>query len=215
MVLVGNLKDLHLANIIQLNCMESNIAKVSVSSHEGTGYLYFAEGQIVHAEFSPYIGERAVFEMLSLNDGQFKVEAGVQAPAHTIKRPWNSVVLDSLRELDEKREQSLPSPQKISAMLSGQKGIKNIFVLDHDGKLVEGELNEKIDSDSLAFIWYKIKKILTFFDTGSINYTFLKDHWGYLFIIEFQLSLIFIETDLNIVVDDFVKAVSKMIKNIK
>jgi len=215
MVLVGNLKDLHLANIIQLNCMESNIAKVTVSSHDGMGYLYFAEGQIVHAEFSPYIGERAVFEMLAINDGQFKVEAGVQAPAHTIKRPWNSVVLDSLRELDEKREQSLPSPQKISAMLSGQKSIKNICVLDHDGKLVEGKLDERIDSDFLAFIWYKIKKILTLFNTENINYTYLKDHWGYLFIIEFQVSLIFIETDLNIIVDDFVTAMSKTLKSIK
>ena len=59
-----------------------------------------------------------------------------------------------------------------------------------------------------------MKKILTLFDTESINYTYLKDHWGYLFIIEFQVSLIFIETDLNIIVDDFVKAVSKMLKNI-
>lgn len=214
MVLVGNLKDLRLANIIQLNCMERNIAKVTVSSYEGTGFLYFAEGQIVHAEFSPYIGEKAVYEMLSLHDGQFKVEAGVQAPAHTIKRPWNSVVLDSLRELDEKTQQSAYSPKKISATLSTQKGIKNVFVLNYEGDLIDGNLTENINPHLFTFIWYKLKKVSTLFYTDNFSYAYLKDYWGYLFIIEFRASLVFVEADLNIIVDNFVKMIEKNLKSL-
>ncbi|MEJ2051734.1 MAG: DUF4388 domain-containing protein, partial [Calditrichota bacterium] len=163
MVLVGNLKDLRLANIIQLNCMERNVAKVTVSSHEGTGYLYFAEGQIVHAEFSPYIGEKAVYEMLALSDGQFKVEAGVQAPAHSIKRPWNSVVLDSLRELDEKSQEITSIPKKIYAILSAQKVIQNVMILDYNGKLLEGSSQDQLNPIFLSFLWYKLKKVMTLF----------------------------------------------------
>lgn len=214
MVLVGNLKDLRLANIIQLNCMERNVAKVTVSSHEGTGFLYFAEGQIVHAEFSPYIGERAVYEMLSLNDGQFKVEAGVQAPSHTIKRPWNSVVLDSLRELDEKSQQTTSISKKVFSSISVQKGVKNVFVLDFEGKVIEGHLNENLNPHSLTFIWYKLKKILTLFYASNFHYTFLKDRTGYLFIFEFHSSLIIIETDLNVIVDDFTALIAKILKGI-
>ncbi len=215
MVLVGNLKDLRLANIIQLNCMERNIAKVTVTSHEGSGYLYFAEGQIVHAEFSPYIGEKAVYEMLALSDGQFKVEAGVQAPAHSIKRPWNSVVLDSLRELDEKSQETTSVPRKVYSILSSQKIIKNVMVLDYNGKLLEGSSADQLNPVFLSFLWYKLKKVLTLFYNDSYRYAFLRGNEGYLFIVEFRANLIGLETGLNIITDDFLNLVHKLLKGIE
>lgn len=215
MVLVGNLKDLRLANIIQLNCMERNVAKVTVSSHEGIGYLYFAEGQIVHAEFSPYIGEKAVYEMLALSDGQFKVEAGVQAPAHSIKRPWNSVVLDSLRELDEKSQEVTSVPKKVYAILSAQKVIKNVMILDYNGKLLEGNSQDQLNPIFLSFLWYKLKKVLTLFYNDSYRYAFLRGTNCYLFILEFRANLIILETSLNIIMDDFLSTVHKMLRGIE
>lgn len=214
MVLVGNLKDLRLANIIQLNCMERNIAKVTVTSHEGTGYLYFADGQIVHAEFSPYIGERAVYEMLALNDGQFKVEAGIQSPAFTIKKPWNSVVLDSLRELDEKSQQATSVPKKIFTILSNQKIIKNIIVSDFNGKLLEGKVSKQLNPNLIAFIWYKLKKVLTLFYNENYLYTILRGKEGYLFVLEFRTNLIAMETSLNIIPEEFIALVNKILRGV-
>jgi hypothetical protein len=215
MVLVGNLKDLRLANIIQLNCMERNVAKVTVSSHEGTGYLYFAEGQIVHAEFSPYIGEKAVYEMLALSDGQFKVEAGVQAPAHSIKRPWNSVVLDSLRELDEKSQEITSVPKKVYTILSAQKVIQNVMILDYNGKLLEGSSQDQLNPIFLSFLWYKLKKVMTLFYNDSYRYAFLRGNNTYLFILEFRANLIVLKTSLNIIMDDFLSTIHKMLKGIE
>ncbi|HFE65211.1 MAG TPA: DUF4388 domain-containing protein, partial [Caldithrix sp.] len=157
MVLVGNLKDLRLANIIQINCIEQNVAKVTVTSLDRSGYLYFANGQIVHAEFNPYIGERAVQEMLSLSDGQFKVEAGVKAPANTITRPWNSVVLEGLRLIDEKNQQLAPLPKQLFTYIAGQKGVKNVYVIDYNGRIIEGKISENVNPLTLTFIWYKLK----------------------------------------------------------
>lgn len=214
MVLVGNLKDLRLANIIQINCIERNIAKVSVSSHNRVGYLYFADGQIVHAEISPYIGERAVHEMLALSDGKFKVEAGVQSPSHTIKRPWNSIVLDGLREIDEKNQQSASIPKQVFMILSEYKGVKNVGVLDFSGKLIEGKLPAKLNPHAIAFTWYKLKKILTLFYTENFRYSYLRNHWSYVFIIEFQANIIVIETDISIFMSNFIKQVNKILKGI-
>jgi hypothetical protein len=214
MVLVGNLKDLRLANIIQINCIERNVAKVTVSSHNRQGYLYFADGQIVHAEISPYIGERAVHEMLSLSDGKFKVEAGIQAPTLTIKRPWNSIVLDGLREIDEKTQQSTSIPKQVISLLTQYKGVKSVGVLDFSGKLVEGKLSEELGTYTLAFVWYKIKKILTLFYTEKFRYAYLRNHWSYLFLIEFQASIILIETDLSIFINDFVRYINKVLKGV-
>ncbi len=214
MVLVGNLKDLRLANIIQINCIEHNIAKVTVSSLDKEGYIYFGEGQIVHAEFNPYIGERAVHEMLALNDGQFKVEAGIQAPSHTVTRPWNSVVLEGLRLLDEKNLKVTPIPKQLFTFLSGQTGVSNVCVLDYNGKVVEGKVAENINPMAITFIWYKVRKILTLFYTDLFRYTYLRNSQGYLFIFEVRPNLIVIETDLHIIVNDFVSQVRKILKRI-
>lgn len=215
MVLVGNLKDLRLANIIQLNCMERNIAKVTVSSHEGTGFLYFAEGQIVHAEFSPYIGERAVYEMLALSDGQFKVEAGIHAPAHTIKRPWNSVVLDSLRELDEKNKESTSIHKKIFSILSAQKIVKSVLIMDYNGKVLEGKTREGFNPILVNFVWYKTKKILSVIHKENFLYTSLRGSDGYLFILEFRASVIVLETGLDIIIEDFLYQINKLLRGVE
>lgn len=214
MVLVGNLKDLKLVNIIQINCIERNVAKVTVTSRDREGYIYFADGQIVHAEFNPYIGERAVQEMLSLTDGQFKAEAGIQAPANTINRPWNSVVLEGLRLIDEKNQQVMPVPKQLFTFISVQKGVRNVSVLDYNGNLIEGELPEKSNPMAVTFIWYKTKKILTLFYMDFSQYVYLRNDNGYLFIFEARPNLIVIETELDILVHEFVTQVKKILKRL-
>jgi len=203
-----------LANIIQINCIERNVAKVTVTSLDRDGFIFFADGQIVHAEFNPYIGERAVHEMLALTDGQFKVEASIQAPANTITHPWNSVVLEGLRLIDEKNQQISPLPKQLFTLISGQKGVKNVCVLDYNGKLVEGKLAAKINPLAITFIWYKLKKVITLFYTDVFRYTFLRNAHGYLLIFELKPNLVIIETELNIILHDFVKNVKKILKHL-
>ena len=215
MALVGNLKDLRLANIIQINCIEHNVARVTVNSNNEIGSIYFSNGSIVHAEFGPFIGERAVHEMLALNDGEFKVEAGVEAPKQTITQPWNSVVLEGLRVIDEKKMVGAPIPRQLFALLSGLKGVRNVFVLNYNGQVVEGKANPHIHPLSLTFVWYKLKKMLNLFYADFFQFIMLRKSDGYLFIFEFRPNLIVIETDLKVLTHEFSVMVKKVLKQIK
>jgi len=100
MALVGNLKDLKLPSLIQLNCMERNTAKLTIEAEGKYGFLYFEKGQVVHAEYDPDIGEKAVFRLLSLYSGRFKVESGIRAPVKSINTSWNNLLLDGLNQMD-------------------------------------------------------------------------------------------------------------------
>ncbi len=215
MVLVGNLKDLKLVNIIQINCIERNVAKLTVLTPEKKGTIYFAGGQIVHAEFNPYLGERAVHEMLGLKDGQFKVENGIEAPAQTIHRPWNSVVLEGLRLLDEKQVFSTPIPKQVFSSLSEQPEVKNVFVLDYQGRLIEGKAGNRNFPAIVAFTWYKLKKSLSLFYSESFRYILIRKEANYLFILELKPHLVVIETDLRLLVPDFIGRVEKILRNIR
>ncbi len=215
MALVGNLKDLKLANIIQINCIERNVAKVTVRGNDARGAIYFTSGAMVHAEFGPLRGEKAVYEMLALNDGEFKVEAGLTSPMQSISQPWNSVVLEGLRILDEKKEANSPVPRQLFTVISDLKHVKNVFVLNYNGQIVEGKLSAELHPLSLTFLWYKLKKMLNLFYTDVFQYLTIRKPDGYYFIFELRPNLVIVETDLKVIVPEFSIIVKKMIKQIK
>jgi len=214
MALVGNLKDLKLANIIQINCIERNVAKVSVSGADLKGAIFFINGSIIHAEYGPYVGENAVHEMLALNDGEFKVEAGVEARSRTVTQPWNSIVLEGLRLIDEKKAANAPIPKQLFSLISGLKHVRNVFVLNNSGQLVEGTIKGQTHPLSLTFIWYKIKKMLNLLYSDTFQYVMLRKHDGYFLIFEFRPNLIVVETDIRVIAPDFALLVKKLLKQI-
>lgn len=214
MALVGNLKDLKLVNIIQINCIERNLAKLSVKSVDKEGAIYFNDGLMIHAEFDPYVGVRAVHEMLFLNDGHFKVEAGVESPTQTINQPWNSVVLEGLRLVDEKKNLSTPIPRQIFGSFSNIKNVEDVFVLDYDGKLVEGKSQTSGFSFYLAFLWYKHKKIVNNFYADLFQFIQLRQEDGYIFIFEYSSNLIVIKTDLRVILPEFRVTVQNILKQL-
>lgn len=101
MPLEGNLRDFSLANLIQLNCQEMNTARLSISVHGREGAVYFDKGNVVHAVFGPWSGEEAVYELLRLKEGDFHMQVGAQTTEWTITTPWNTLLLEGMRRIDE------------------------------------------------------------------------------------------------------------------
>ncbi|NIU02439.1 MAG: DUF4388 domain-containing protein, partial [Nitrosopumilaceae archaeon] len=214
MALVGNLKDLKLVNIIQINCIERNKAKLFIRSADKVGAIFFNDGSIVHAEFDPYVGVRAVHEMLSLNEGQFKVELGIESPTQTINQPWNSVVLEGLRLVDEQESLSTPIPKQLFANLSNIKNVENVFVLDFNGKVIEGKAQDSGFPLYITFLWYKQKKILNHFYSDEFQFVQLRQKDGYIFIFENRPNLIVIKTNLKVIIPEFKVTVRKILKQL-
>lgn len=136
MALVGNLKDLKLPSLIQLNCMERNTAKLTIENEGKYGFIYFDKGQVVHAEFDPDIGEKAVFRLLSLYSGQFKVEGGIRAPVKSINNNWNNLLLDGLNQLDVEEENPERKFNHLFERLFTVKGIKSALLLNSAGNII-------------------------------------------------------------------------------
>ncbi|MBN1408346.1 MAG: DUF4388 domain-containing protein [Calditrichaceae bacterium] len=136
MALVGNLKDLKLPSLIQLNCMERNTAKLTIEADGQYGFLYFDKGQVVHAEYDPDIGEKAVFRMLNLYSGQFKVESGIRAPVKSINTSWNNLLLDGLNQMDGAEDNPEQKFTHLFEKLFTVKGLKSAHLLTPDGKVI-------------------------------------------------------------------------------
>ncbi len=160
MALVGNLKDIKLANLVQLNCMEHNTAKLTIEHNGKYGFIYFEKGQVVHAEYDPFIGEDAFYRLLQLFAGNFKVESGIRAPAKTISTNWNNLLLEGLHRLDDEGQGSGSGYTRLFERLYTIKGVKRIFIIDNEGRILAKSTAEINDMHiALALASHESQKI--------------------------------------------------------
>ncbi len=215
MALVGNLKDLKLTNIIQINCIERNIARVTVRNGDQEGFIYFSGGEIVHAEFGAFVGEQAVHEMLALNEGEFKVESGITAPTRTINQPWNSIVLEGLRLIDERKIKAPSVPQHLLSTLKGMEEVLDVFILDYNGKVLEGGTLDNPQAILFAFARYKVRKMLNLFYADIFQYIEFFGADTRYFLFDYQPNLVVIKTRRRLVEADFTRRVKKVLKQLE
>ena len=100
-VVRGNLRTLSLPSIIQVNCAEGNLGRLRIRHQGKEGVLYFADGNVVHAEMGDEVGEEVVYELLTWEDGDFLLEMGVEPPERTITTNWSGLLLEGMRRIDE------------------------------------------------------------------------------------------------------------------
>ncbi len=215
MALVGNLKDLKLTNIIQINCIERNIARVTVKNGDQQGYIYFSGGEIVHAEFGAFVGEQAVHEMLALMEGEFKVESGVTAPTRTINQPWNSIVLEGLRLIDERKIKTPSVPHQLLSTIKSMEEVRDVTILDYSGNVVEGTKLPREDAIFFAFARYKVRKMLNLFYADIFQYIQFRTSDAQYFVFDYRPNIVIIRTDLKIVVGDFTRRIKKVLKQLE
>jgi predicted regulator of Ras-like GTPase activity (Roadblock/LC7/MglB family) len=97
----GNLKDMSVADLIQTNCQERKTARLGLHNGKKAAYLFFAEGNIVHASMEDMEGEEAVYRILEWKDGLFEVEPGSKPNRITVADSWTSILLEGARRMDE------------------------------------------------------------------------------------------------------------------
>jgi hypothetical protein len=140
--------------------MERNTAKLTIEHGGHYGFIYFDKGQIVHAEYDPNIGEEAIFRLLTLYSGNFKVESGIRAPAKTIHTNWNILLLDGLHKLDSQDEGQEKKYEHLFERLLTVKGVQLVYVITPEGEMISRSSDKDLLEGFLhAFIMSEIRKI--------------------------------------------------------
>jgi len=195
MALVGNLRDLKLPNLIQLNCLERNTAKLTVEHAGKFGIIYFQDGQIVHAEYEPDIGDSALFRLLELHEGKFKVENGVRPPLVSINTHWNNLLLEGLHQLDTQAISDDGKTIRLLNMLMNVKGVKKAALIDKNGNILKGETQADKDSLVQAFSYLQAEKISELLKRESPQYVSFISKTNRTILREYENNIIFIDIE--------------------
>ncbi|OGB96378.1 MAG: hypothetical protein A2Z31_07675 [candidate division NC10 bacterium RBG_16_65_8] len=135
MSLIGTLKDLSLFNLVQLHCSERQQAQVFLTHGGCDGRLVFAGGELVFAGVGGVTGEEAVHELLTWEDGDFRVDdepAPVERNVHT---PWSVLLLEGVRRLDEARAKRDARLEATLRSMKGTDGLRATVVTNATGQV--------------------------------------------------------------------------------
>lgn len=107
MGLIGNLRDMAVADLIQHQCADRKTAKVTIKNLSQTALVFFKGGEVVHAQLGQDEGEEVIFDILRWEEGTFSVESGVESPKITIQRTWSGLLMEGAKRLDEEAHASV------------------------------------------------------------------------------------------------------------
>jgi hypothetical protein len=93
-----------LVNLVQLICLEKQSAALILSKEQSQeGVIYFNQGEIIEAKAGTLCGEDAIYEILTWTDGKFRLSSDVLLPRRTIMTPWDHILSEGRRRIDELR----------------------------------------------------------------------------------------------------------------
>jgi hypothetical protein len=102
MSLKGSLESINLADIMQLVSNSRQSGKFILTKDENnTGHIYVKNGDIIHAEIDNFVGEDAVFTLISWDKGEFIFNEGKFDVKTTITRSVTSLLMEAARRIDE------------------------------------------------------------------------------------------------------------------
>jgi len=99
----GNLRDMAIAELIQLTCQDRKTAQLKIDHSGQQAILYFMDGNVAHAVLGNQTGEEVVYQILRWEDGVFDLKTGVKPPKKTITRNWSGILLEGAKRLDENK----------------------------------------------------------------------------------------------------------------
>ncbi|MFN7989707.1 MAG: DUF4388 domain-containing protein [Thermoanaerobaculia bacterium] len=97
----GSLKELPLADIVQLVAVSGKTGMFSLTRGSERGAVYIQNGQITHATVNDIQGEDAIYSLALWNDGQFQFSPGLEGDARTITRSNTNLLMEAARRSDE------------------------------------------------------------------------------------------------------------------
>lgn len=135
MSLIGTLRELSLFNLVQLHCCERQQAQVALRHGDREGALIFTGGELVFAGADGLTGEDAVHELVTWEDGDFRVDYEAAPVVRNVQTPWRVLLLEGVRRLDEARAERDARLEATLRSMQGTDGLRATVVTNMTGEI--------------------------------------------------------------------------------
>ena len=134
-------------DLVQMECMSRSRQVFRVSGEGGVGYLYFAEGRVVHAATAKLVGETAALEILGWTNGLFQPCDRAWPAAFSIESSCEGLILRLAKQRDEVSSNLVSFPGRGTPDDGDQDQFEEIEIVEiHE----EGEMRASTNGDQPA-----------------------------------------------------------------
>ena len=153
----GSLRELQLADIVQLFSTSQKTGRFSLTRDDERGTLYLKRGQIVHAEVGDVVGDEAVHVLASWTSGDFQFEPSVETDRVSIHKSNARLLMEAAHQHDEWRvlARKVPGLDSVPTLASPDAGrpvtlspAEWSLIVRIDGKKSVRELAKESDAAS-------------------------------------------------------------------
>jgi hypothetical protein len=106
----GSLAEIQITDLIQLVGVSRKTGALHIRNGSERGEVYLVDGQVVHAQLGPHVGEEAVYAMVLATEGDFEFEPGDASPRRTISKGNTRLLMEAAQRVDEWRVVSRKVP---------------------------------------------------------------------------------------------------------
>ncbi|WP_437958669.1 HD domain-containing phosphohydrolase [Sorangium sp. So ce119] len=97
----GSLAEMGLPDMIQILWHGRKTCALKIQANSMAGEIHFADGQVVHALWAGAQGEDAFYRMLTLREGDFRLDPSFSPSTRSITASPEALLLEGMRRLDE------------------------------------------------------------------------------------------------------------------
>lgn len=97
----GTLAQMGVIDLLQSLEMGRKTCALTLITSSERCTMYFADGQITHAECGRLVGDDAVYHAVAWNEGKFRIDFTGRSARQTTKKTTQALLLEGLRLLDE------------------------------------------------------------------------------------------------------------------
>ena len=153
----GSLRELQLADIVQLFSTSEKTGKFSLTRDDERGTVYLKGGRIVHAEVGDVVGDEAVHVLASWASGDFQFEPAEETDRVSIHKSNARLLMEAAHQHDEWRvlSRKVPGVDSVPTLAAPDAGRPVTLspaewglIVRIDGKKSVRELAKESDSSS-------------------------------------------------------------------
>ena len=101
--LQGELEQVALFDLLQVFTANLSTGRLRIECEGTSAGIWVRQGRVVDAVFGPTVGEKALHRLLSLQEGSFAFEPGIQALHRRVQGGTDHLLMEAVRRLDERR----------------------------------------------------------------------------------------------------------------
>ena len=114
----GTLRQVGLADVIQMECLGRQSLILEVRNARTRGQIFIEAGRIIHATAGKLTGEKAFQQLLALTGGQFQLQPFRSPPERTVAGTWEFLLMEAARVRDEKSAAALDSKDEVTQFIA-------------------------------------------------------------------------------------------------